>query len=125
LRSWSARADNVPMGQAHTAQPTPSFVGRRVAWRGPAQRGFLPPEQRRAIADGSQRPPTPDEQLQLQPGDVGEVIELVTVTSAGHQYAIRFANGYEIETIIPSGLVTLVDNPPSPTARPARYAPNA
>lgn len=103
-----------------------SFVGRRVAWRGPAQRGFLLPEQRRAIADGTQRPPTPDEQLELRSGDVGEVIELVTVTGAGHQYAIRFANGYEVETVLPSSTVTFLDDDtlPAPPQRQPRYAPH-
>ncbi|GAB3453021.1 hypothetical protein [Actinophytocola sediminis] len=86
----------------------PTFVGRRVAWRGPVQRGFIPPEQRRAIISGARRPPQPAELLELRPDDVGEVIELVTVSGAGHQYAIRFANGYEVETVLPSGVVAFL-----------------
>jgi hypothetical protein len=93
----------------HHPQVVPSFVGRRVTWRGPVQRGFLPAEQRIAILAGTQLPPAPEHQLELRPGDVGEVIELVTETSAGRQYAVRFANGYEIETVLPASIVTLLD----------------
>jgi hypothetical protein len=113
------------MGQGRNVQEAPSFVGRRVAWRGPVQRGFLLPEQRRAIADGTQPPPRPEEQLELRPDDVGEVIEFVAVSDVGHHYAIRFANGYEIETVIPSGVVALLDDPPAPPSqRQPRYAPH-
>lgn len=80
-----------------------------MAWRGPTQRGFLPVEQRRAIVAGTQFPPALEDQLELRPGDVGEVVELVTETSAGRQYAVRFANGYEVETVLPSSIVTLLD----------------
>lgn len=58
------------------------------------------------------RHPAPEDQLELRSGDVGEVIELTTVTTAGHQYAIRFANGYEIETVLPTRLVTFLDETP-------------
>jgi hypothetical protein len=86
------------------------FVGRRVVWRGPTQRGWVPVEQRRAILAGIRPPPASEDQLELRPGDVGEVTELVTVTSAGHQYAVRFANGYEIETVLPTSIVTFLDD---------------
>ena len=100
-------SQNGPVGSY--PQVTPTFVGRRVTWHGPTQRGFLPTEQREAILAGTQPPPAPEDQLDLRPGDVGEVIELVTETSAGHQYAVRFANGYEVETVLPSSIVTLLD----------------
>jgi hypothetical protein len=125
LRYTGTPSDNGAVAQNPQVRPlSPSFIGRRVVWRGPAQRGFLLPEQRRAILDGTQRPPAPGEQLELRPDDVGEVIELVTVTSAGHQYAIRFANGYEIEVVLPSSIVAFLDDvpPPSPHRQP-QYAP--
>lgn len=114
----------VPVGHNPGHQPTQhelSFVGRRVVWRGPVQRGFLPVEQRRAILDGTERPPAPEDQLELRPDDVGEVVELVTVTGVGHQYAIRFANGYEVETVLPSSMVTFLDDT-SPRRGRSRYA---
>jgi hypothetical protein len=106
-----------------TNSAVPTYVGKRVAWRGTTLRGFIPHGQQRAIIDGTQPLPAPEDMLELHPGDQGEVIELVTVTSAGHAYAIRFANDYEIEAVLPSTVTPFVDEPPSPRSeRPRRYA---
>lgn len=96
------------MGESPTVEPARPLVGRRVRWCGPAQQGYLTPAYRAALAAGHDRPPQPDEQLVLRPCEVGTITDLIATTRVGDQVSIRFDSGYELDTIVPTGLIEFV-----------------
>ena len=111
-------------GMTHAAA---SYVGSRVQWIAGPQTGYVMPDYWKAVASGERRLPTAAERRELRTGEDGTVTELVSVTAAGHTYAIRFSGGYELETILPApALVRFLDDAalPAPSGRAGtRYAP--